>query len=367
MHEALSSPALITERINHFLKQKNIELSDLGTDISPLINETEAFLQGGKRLRGQFLITGFEAVAPTALASDRNKTVEALLLTASALELFHAAALIHDDIIDKSDTRRGRPTVHETFRTFHQENNFSGEADHFGLATALLAGDILQSWADELMNDGLDLLNSREHARSARKIFNTMRSEVAMGQLLDVIEESRNSFAEHQLQLERSTKVLIYKSAKYSVQAPLLLGGTMAGANKEESTALADFGLPVGVAFQLRDDLLGVFGDEEVTGKPSGDDLREGKRTVLVTLAREELPPGPKRVFDDMHGTSDLDDTQIKTLQHTIEDTGARQRVEQMIQQNVGLARQALNDSTLQQSAKTELLKLADLATVRES
>ncbi|HUH53886.1 MAG TPA: polyprenyl synthetase family protein [Microbacteriaceae bacterium] len=367
MHEALSAPALITERINYFLKQKSLELTDLGDDISPLLDETKAFLQGGKRLRGQFLITGFESVAPISLSDKQNQTTQALLLAASALEVFHAAALIHDDIIDKSNMRRGRPTVHEIFRTFHRENDYSGEADHFGLSAALLAGDVLQSWADELMNDGLELLSSRQHARSARKIFNTMRSEVAMGQHLDVIEEVRNSFAEHQLQLERSTKVLIYKSAKYSVQAPLLLGGAMAGANEAESAALADFGLPIGVAFQLRDDLLGVFGEEEITGKPSGDDLREGKRTVLVTLAREELPPGPKRVFDDMHGTSDLDEDQIKTLQHTIEDTGAKQRVEQMIQQNVGLARQALHDSNLQQHAITELLKLADLATARES
>ena len=186
-----------------------------------------------------------------------------------------------------------------------------------------------------------------------------MRSEVAVGQYLDVLEEQQPDALPEQEQLERSTRILVYKSAKYSVEAPLLIGAALAGASEEQEQALAAFGLPVGVAFQLRDDLLGVFGDSALTGKPTGDDLTEGKRTVLVTLARESLPPTQRRLFDEMLGDPDLDGEQIEMMQRTIRDSGAVRRVEEMITRNVDRAEAALDFVPLDGQIKDQLIRLA--------
>nr|WP_244301341.1 polyprenyl synthetase family protein [Leucobacter insecticola] len=290
----------------------------------------------------------------------------AMLDAACALELFHAAALIHDDVIDRSDTRRGRPATHRLFTTLHNLSGWQGSSEHFGLSGAILLGDLLQSWADELMQAACDAIPDRQAVRRARAHFNRMRSEVAIGQYLDVLEEQQDGFAEHDEQLERSTRVLVYKSAKYSVEAPLLIGAALAGANEAQELALAGFGLPVGVAFQLRDDLLGVFGDTEVTGKPSGDDLIEGKRTVLVALARNNLPTTQRRIFDDLIG-SELGMDQIAVMQGTIRESGAVDQVEEMITRNIDRAASTLNDALLREDAVASLRKLAERAARRTS
>jgi geranylgeranyl diphosphate synthase type I len=193
-----------------------------------------------------------------------------------------------------------------------------------------------------------------------------MRSEVALGQYLDALEEQQPAFAEHSEQLERSTRVLVYKSAKYSVEAPLLIGSALAGADETQEAALSNFGLPVGVAFQLRDDLLGVFGDEEFTGKPSGDDLIEGKRTVLVTLARKDLPITQRRIFDDLLGT-DLDSEQVAILQRTIRESGAVDQVEDMISRNITRSMTAFRDAPLRPDAVASLTQLAERAARRNA
>jgi geranylgeranyl diphosphate synthase type I len=192
-----------------------------------------------------------------------------------------------------------------------------------------------------------------------------MRSEVAIGQYLDVVEEQQPGFAEESVQLERSTRVLVYKSAKYSVEAPLLIGGALAAASDEQEQALSEFGLPVGVAFQLRDDLLGVFGDPSVTGKPAGDDLLEGKRTVLTTLARGALPTSQQRLFDELLGDRDLEIGQLTMLQQTIRDSGAVDQVEAMIRRNVDRAEAALDFAPLTPDVRTSLIELAHHATNR--
>lgn len=365
MDQSKRLAGLVQERLVDFLAHHRSELHPLGDDVAPFLEEALGHLSGGKRLRAGFAVLGFQAVQPLDVYVEPTGILAAILDVACSLELFHAAALIHDDVIDRSDTRRGRPAVHRHFATFHEEQRFRGSAEHFGISAAILLGDLLLSWADEMFAHALDQLGNSGAARAARAHFNRMRSEVAVGQYLDVLEEQRSGFAEESEQLERSTRVLIYKSAKYSVEAPLLIGAALAGATPEQETALSQFGLPVGVAFQLRDDLLGVFGDAEVTGKPSGDDLREGKRTVLVTLAREALPPTQQRVFDDMIGDRELSDEQIEMLQRTIRDSGAVEQVEQMIARNATRAGAALDFAPLHTSTKQQLVALADRAVRR--
>ena len=366
MHETTRLAGLIQERISDTLADHRRELETLGRDAEPLLDEAVGFLTGGKRFRAQFAALGFRSIRPLDLAGEVTPEFGAMLDVACALELFHAAALIHDDVIDRSDTRRGRPAAHRLFAAMHQQHGWRGSADHFGLAGAILLGDLLQSWADELMQQACDATPDRAAAGRARDHFNRMRSEVALGQYLDVFEEQQPVFAEHAEQLERSTRILVFKSAKYSVEAPLLIGAALAGADADQERALRDFGLPVGVAFQLRDDLLGVFGDEELTGKPSGDDLIEGKRTVLVALARENLPTTQRRIFDDLLGSA-LDPEQVSILQGTIRESGAVDQVEAMISRNVQRSESALRGAGLREDAVASLTQLADRAARRTS
>ncbi len=373
MDETKRLAGLIQERLGDALAAHRRELEPLGPDAAPLLDEAEAYLAGGKRLRAGFAVLGYRAVRPLDLRAEPRGELSAVLDAACALELFHAAALIHDDVIDRSDTRRGRAAAHRHFAALHRDTGLRGAAAHFGLSAAILLGDLLQSWADELLQRACDAAaagagrtgTDRAAAGRAREHFNRMRSEVAVGQYLDVLEEQQPGFASENEQLERSTRVLVYKSAKYSVEAPLLIGAALAGADDEQEGALSAFGLPVGVAFQLRDDLLGVLGDAAVTGKPSGDDLREGKRTVLVTLAREALPPTQRRLFDEMLGDRELEEEQIEMMQRTIRDSGAVRRVEQMIARNVDRASAALDFAPLRADAREQLVALADRAVRR--
>lgn len=365
MQETQRLAGLIQERIDDIISQHRSELTELGEDAQMLLQEASSFVQGGKRMRAQFAVLGYRAIQPLDLFADPAHDLATVLDSACALELFHAAALIHDDVIDRADTRRGRRSAHKQFELAHSTSGWRGEAGHFGIAAAIILGDLLQSWADELFHSACDATIDREAAHSARMHFNRMRSEVALGQYLDVVEEQRQDFAEKQEQLERSTRVLVYKSAKYSVEAPLLIGAALAGATREQEQALSEFGLPVGVAFQLRDDLLGVFGDTALTGKPSGDDLREGKRTVLVTLARESLPANQRRLFDELLGDRTLDAEQLQMLQLTIRSSGAVARVEDMIARNVDRAEAALDFASLSTEAREQLISLAHRATQR--
>lgn len=366
MQETTRLAGLIQERIGDTLARHREALEPLGPDAQPVLDEALGFLSGGKRFRAQFAALGYRAVRPLDMSAHVDGELAAVLDAACALEFFHAAALIHDDVIDRSGTRRGRPAVHRLFAALHRESGWRGDPEHFGLAGAILLGDLLQSWADELLQNACDALPDRSAAGRARRHFNRMRSEVAVGQYLDVLEEQQSVFAPHAEQLERSTRILVYKSAKYSVEAPLLIGAALAGADEEQEQGLADFGLPIGVAFQLRDDLLGVFGDEELTGKPAGDDLAEGKRTVLVTLAREQLPPTQRRIFDDLIG-SDLEPEQVAVLQRTIRESGAVDRVEQMISRNVDRATNALRRAPIRPDSSELLGRLAERAARRSS
>ena len=333
MDDQMRLKALIQQRIDGFLAEQRFAAAAIGEDLTPVLDEADAFLRGGKRFRAFGLLLGYTSARRLTLdtpSEERDRVVTA----AAALELFHAAALVHDDIIDQSATRRGRTSVHRRFAELHRANQWAGSSSHFGASVGILLGDLLQFWADELFQTALDGMTDPEARQRARVTFNRMRTEVSYGQFFDTLEEQQREFASHDLQLERSTRVLLYKTAKYSVEAPLLIGASLAGAGDTQLDALSAYGIPAGVAFQLRDDVLGVFGDPEVTGKPSGDDLIHGKRTVLVTLARDPLPLTQQRLFDDMLG-SDLQPDQIDVLQRTIRDSGALERVEGMIERNV--------------------------------
>ncbi|WP_308468647.1 polyprenyl synthetase family protein [Rathayibacter soli] len=362
MAESNRLAELVQARIDRFLDERTSILTSISDDLLPFCEFSRQFLSGGKRFRAQFCYRGWQSVHG---ANARLGTHDAAIGTAAALEMFHAAALVHDDIIDSSDTRRRAPSAHKRFEAMHEVLGYAGTAHDFGAASALLLGDLLLGWSDELLDEALGSLDRPERASAARSQFNRMRTEVTAGQYLDILEERAwNARAEDEL-LAHAHRVIIYKSAKYSVEAPLLIGATIAGASVAQRETLHEFGLPLGIAYQLRDDLLGVFGDAEVTGKPSGDDLREGKRTVLVAIARQKLPGSARRLVDELLGDPDLDSAQIATLQRTIRASGAVEDVERLIESNAEQANASLDEAPLDPAAIAQLRTLARSVTNR--
>jgi geranylgeranyl diphosphate synthase type I len=366
---------LVQSRLDGFLAEQGAALTEISPDLEVIDQSARQLVAGGKRFRALFCYWGWRSVA--ALADDswtaddigetEHATLDPIVSVASALELFHAAALVHDDIMDNSDLRRGQPSLHRRFEALHAENGWAGSGRQYGDASALLLGDLLLAWSDELFEAGAALATTPDAAAAARAQFAQMRTEVTVGQYLDMLEETSWRTRPETELLPRAHRVIVYKSAKYSVEAPLTIGASLAEASLAQLAALRAFGLPLGVAFQLRDDLLGVFGDPAVTGKPAGDDLREGKRTVLVTLARQKLPASAARLFDELLGDDDLDERQIAMLQTAVRDSGAVEQIERIIAHNVATATAALSEAPLARSARDELGALADAVTRRAS
>ncbi|MEP6480509.1 MAG: polyprenyl synthetase family protein [Rhodoglobus sp.] len=362
---------LVQLGIDEFLAERAAEFSAIAPELEPLIELARGFLSGGKRFRALFCYWGWQSVAGLTddfdpLADlDASVDLPGVVLTASALEVFHAAALVHDDIMDNSDTRRGLPSAHLLFERLHRDSSWQGRPDTFGTSAALLLGDLLLGWSDEIFDRGAGLLAERASAVAGRMEFNRMRTEVTAGQYLDILEE--NSWASHDEAdaLSRAHRVIVFKSAKYSIEAPLAIGAALGGGSLAQLAALRSFGLPLGVAYQLRDDLLGVYGDPRVTGKPAGDDLREGKRTVLIALARPRLPAHLRSLVDELLGDPDLDNQQVDMIRTALRDCGAVDEVERIIDHNVELARQALADAPIAASARAQLVQLAETVTRR--
>ena len=322
-------------------------------------------LGGGKRFRALFCYWGWRSVA--ALADDSWATddigeteraaLDPVVAVACALEIFHAAALVHDDIMDNSDLRRGNPSLHRRFEALHRERGWAGSGRQYGDAAALARRRPAAGLERRALRGRRGTGTDPGCRHRGPRAVPLMRTEVTVGQYLDMLEETSWRTRPEAELLARAHRVIVYKSAKYSVEAPLAIGASLAEASLAQLAALRAFGLPLGVAFQLRDDLLGVFGDPAVTGKPAGDDLREGKRTVLVTLARQKLPASAARLFDELLGDDDLDEQQIGMLQTAVRDSGAVEQVERIIAHNVATATAAIADAPLARSARDELAR----------
>jgi geranylgeranyl diphosphate synthase type I len=352
----------ISQRVDTFVTGQRALTADLGAEAALLMDAAAVAVAGGKRLRGRFCIAGWRAVAEA--SRPAGDAPDPVVTSAAALEVFHAAALVHDDVIDNSDTRRGGPAAHRALESSHRSTGWVGDAAAFGRSSAILLGDLLVAWSDDLLEEGLRAASTSQ-AIVARAAYATMRREVTIGQFLDIAEESAFRAEPDERHAARALRVASLKSARYSVQQPLLIGAALAGADVPQTAALEAFGHPLGMAFQLRDDVLGVFGDERQTGKPSGDDLREGKRTVLVAYAREALSPSARQIVDELVGDPDLEADQIASLQRTIVDTGALDRVEALIADYAREADRALSGARLGNAAVGDLRDLARSATVR--
>jgi geranylgeranyl diphosphate synthase type I len=317
--EAENLRARVDAVLAAFLAHQSDVLAEVSPDCQELVDSVVELMRGGKRLRPAFCYWGWRGAG--------GEPSEPIVSAAAALEMFQAAALIHDDLMDDSDLRRGMPAVHRRFAGVHATRGWLADGDRFGMAGAVLTGDMCLSWSDELFSgSGLSV----PQLASGRVMFNRMRTELLGGQYLDVLTQAAPE-PDPATAIARAKQVIRFKSAKYTVEHPLLIGATLAGAPPALLATYSRYGLALGEAFQLRDDVLGVFGDPDETGKPAGDDLREGKRTVLIAMAAQAAGPAQAGTLRRLIGDRLLDAEGVATLREVIVDTGALDAVERLI------------------------------------
>ena len=348
----LSVRSAVEEELGIFLNREAAYLNSISTELSPVSDSLTSFLlDSGKRLRPLFAYAGFLASGG---ALDKP-----VIRAMASLELLQACALIHDDLMDGSDTRRGKPSIHRHFESKHVQDDLDGFAPHYGLSAAVLLGDLALVWSDQMLNSaGL----TTEQLVRLLPYYNEMRVELMAGQFLDIHEQTQKTTS-----VDRSMKIARYKSGKYTIERPLHLGAAMASAPAEIFTALSAYGLPLGEAFQLRDDLLGVFGDPSVTGKPAGDDLREGKRTALIALTNDRQSEAQRELARTYFGKPDLDADGVALLREIIESTGARAELEATIERLTDQALTAAQAAVFTEDGNAMLVELANIATKRSS
>ena len=353
---AVELAGAVTDQLREYLGERRSQCAYIGTDYAELTAALEEFvLRGGKRLRPAFAYWGWRAVA-----DHPNEPVEPPTLRLfGALELLHACALVHDDVIDDSATRRGLPTVHRLFAQKHRDRRWNGSADQFGLSAAILLGDLALVWADDIVATA-DL--PADAQRRVQRVWADIRTEVLGGQYLDIVAESSGATT-----VASAMNVNTYKTASYTITRPLQFGVAAAADRPDVQAIFHGVGNDLGVAFQLRDDVLGVFGDPAVTGKPSGDDLRSGKRTVLlaeaIELADKSDPEAAERLRSSI-GT-ELSDAQVRELCRVIESVGALAAVEKHIDMLTTRSLEAIGAAPIDAQAKAGLSKLARLAANR--
>jgi geranylgeranyl diphosphate synthase type I len=312
--------------------------------LAPLRALREFIAGGGKRLRPAFCSWAYVGAGGS---PDEPIVVDA----GGALELLHTFALVHDDVMDGSDRRRGRPSIHEAFIAEHAREGWKGEGRRFGEGSAILIGDFALMYADQLI---------ARASWTARNVFDDLRIELCVGQYLDLVGTASGSHDPVQ-----ATRIERYKSGKYTVERPLHLGAALAGHLDELRDPLSAFGLPLGEAFQLRDDLLGVFGDESITGKPVGDDLREGKLTPLIAEAATRASGADAELLD-LLGRRDLDDDDITRLQSFLVDSGSCRVIETRISQLLDESLAALAQVPITDEARRSLEELASFVAWRD-
>ena len=335
----------VDARILAVLDTEILRWSAIDPDLAaPLGALRDLVAAGGKRLRPAFCHWAYVGAGGD---PDDARVIDA----GAALELLHTFALVHDDVMDGSDQRRGLPSIHRAAIDRHRALGWQGDARRSGEGAAILVGDFAFVYADVLLG---------EIPPAARAVFDELRIELCVGQYLDLVGTASRS-----RDPEQATRIERYKSSKYTVERPLHLGAALAGAGADVHEALTDVGLPLGEAFQLRDDLLGVFGDSSVTGKPVGDDLREGKLTPLIAAASARVT-GSDRATLSRVGAADLDSGDVAAVQEVLLASGAVAEIEDRIAARVDEALTALDRAPITVEARDALADLTRFAAWRD-
>jgi geranylgeranyl diphosphate synthase type I len=341
---APASLAAIAQRVDGCLRtlldSEQHRWAALDADLAePVAEISRLVLAGGKRLRPAFCQWGY-----VGLGGDTDDDI--IVHAGAAFELMHAFALFHDDVMDDAATRRGAPTSHTVYTARHQESGWSGESRRFGEGAAILIGDLAFVYADQLLHGA---------NAAAWRIWNELRVELNMGQFLDILGGVRN-----ERRREVAERICRYKSGKYTIERPLHLGAALAAPERVDDVLppLSAYGLPLGDAFQMRDDVMGAFGDPVVTGKPVGGDLREGKPTPLMAMAVATATATQRAVLDGV-GRTGMSDDDVARIQQTIVDTGALAEQERIIATLTDESIAAIRSAPIHPIAIDELVELA--------
>ncbi|WP_405019894.1 polyprenyl synthetase family protein [Kitasatospora sp. NBC_00070] len=348
MPDPSGGPALksrVDRALLAFAEQETGLLVAVDAELEPVAEQLRAAVAEGKRLRAAFCYWGWRATG--------QPDSEAAVRAAAAMELVHAAAVVHDDLIDDSPIRRGAPTVHLALRHAVPDGP---ERDARGRALAMLTGDLLMSWAGQLFA-GCGLPGA--YLARARPLWATLARELVAGECLEILRTGAAPGA------DRSVEIIRYKTAKYTVEHPLHLGALLGGGPPALLAAFTAYGVPLGEAFQLRDDLLGVFGDPRRTGKSNLDDLAGSKPTALLAHALAGATPADRARLRGLLGRQDLGAAELDELREVMVRSGARARVEEMIGARTAAARAALARAALPRGVADALSDLVAAATAR--
>ncbi|WP_068176220.1 polyprenyl synthetase family protein [Mycobacterium sp. UM_CSW] len=337
----------VLDQVTGFVAERcHDALGDCGVDVAGDI--LLEFVNGGKCLRSMFMYLGW-------LCGQRPS--HAALSATASLELLHAFALLQDDVMDNSPSRRGRPAAHLQFATWHRRRGLSGSSRRFGESAAVLLGDLCLIWAEQMLRDsGLE----RHHLLKAWPRYDAMRTELAVGQFADLATDMRDLPT-----MQAVLEVARRKSGNYTVRRPLEIGAAMAGCDVRVLDALGDYGTAIGEAFQLRDDILGIFGSPAVTGKPNGGDLIERKATSVVVAAHELADASTRRQFRQFMSGDRLDDSALDQWRNLILATGAVRLIEELIADRVEAALKALDGNIVDGALTAALVDMAALCTRR--
>ncbi|MEU1123376.1 polyprenyl synthetase family protein [Streptomyces sp. NPDC005899] len=337
--------ARVDRELERFVEAEIEALVAVDAALAPLGDALSSVTAHGKRLRSSFCYWGWRAAG--------QPDSDAMVRAAASMELVHAAAVVHDDIIDRSRLRHGLPTAHVALReVFPDGPRRSARAR----ALAMLAGDLLMAWAGQLFATcGLPAA----YLARARGLWGIMARELIAGEALEILHTAAEP------DVARSLKVIRYKTAKYTVEHPLLIGAALAGAERDLREVFSAYGLPLGEAFQLRDDLMGLFGEPATTGKANTDDITGARPTALIALARQAATPAERGELSGALGRAELTAGQLEQVRAVVERTGARRRVEAMITERVALATGALRGAGLSGDARLAMTHLAAAAAVR--
>jgi geranylgeranyl diphosphate synthase type I len=298
----------VEERLEASFDRKIAEATRISSTAEELIRVLKEFtLRGGKRLRAAFVYYGHLCFS--------GRETEAVWKVAMCLELVQSFLLIHDDVIDEDDTRRGDRTVHRHYGDLHRKRYRLGDPQHFGESMAILCGDLSLALAHEILED-LDLEPPLRRAILAR--MNRMVSHALYGESMDVISQVETEVSEQDV-----LTINVLKTASYTVEGPLQMGALLGGAQDADLERLSRYAIPLGKAFQIQDDILGLFGDAERLGKPVGSDIREGKRTSLILKAVEEANPAQREFLQGLLGNKGVTEDHLDEIRGLVVETGA--------------------------------------------
>ncbi len=341
----------IAERVEHrlarFLALELERWAGFDADLAePMAEIQRLVLSGGKRLRPAFCHWAF-------VGAGGDPDAAIVVDAGAAFELMHAFALFHDDVMDDADNRRGLATTHTVFAAKHRREGWAGEARRFGDGIAILIGDLAFVYSDQLMAAANPV---------AWRVWNELRIELNVGQVLDMLGSVQGV-----RDVAQAERICRFKSGKYTIERPLHLGAALAAPDRfdELAPSLSAYGLPLGDAFQMRDDVMGAFGDTRTTGKPVGGDLREGKPTPLIARALAGADDVQRRVLSGV-GDPELSEAGVAQIQQVIVDTGALAALEDTIGRLTAEAIESVSGMPLDPAARHELVALAEFVSSRE-